>query len=207
MVLNGLEELKDFIDEVDTKNKEFVWTELERDYAIELINLTSVESLFKDCSFSKIDLRGIDTSEVIDMSRMFYHCSNLKILNISDLNTEKVTNMSEMFYGCFMLEELSMDRICTYSVTNMDAMFQLCSNLKNLDISNFDLSNVNEDSYMWMFGGTDALESVKVPKSLSENNLSKMFLGNQDKVTIERVFSNMSPNNKKDGSFCTTSLF
>ena len=31
---------------------------------------------------------------------MFYECSYLKELNISNFYTNNVTNMSDMFYGC-----------------------------------------------------------------------------------------------------------
>ena len=34
------------------------------------------------------------------MCRMFYGCSSLKELNISNFNTNKVTTMYSMFYGC-----------------------------------------------------------------------------------------------------------
>ena len=34
------------------------------------------------------------------MSHMFYGCSSLKELNLSNFNTNNVTNMECMFYGC-----------------------------------------------------------------------------------------------------------
>ena len=41
------------------------------------------------------------------MSGMFYECSSLKELNLSNFNTNNVTNMSHMFYGCSSLKEIN----------------------------------------------------------------------------------------------------
>ncbi len=37
------------------------------------------------------------------MSFMFYECSSLTSLNLSNFNTNKVNNMSYMFYNCSSL--------------------------------------------------------------------------------------------------------
>ena len=42
----------------------------------------------------------LNTSQVIDMSSMFYCCSSLTALELSHFNTSHVTAMGEMFYGC-----------------------------------------------------------------------------------------------------------
>ena len=40
------------------------------------------------------------------MSGMFYDCENLKILKISNLNTSNVKDMSSMFFNCEGLNEI-----------------------------------------------------------------------------------------------------
>ena len=42
------------------------------------------------------------------MSGMFYGCSSLEDLNISNFNTNNVTNMSYMFYNCNHLKDLNL---------------------------------------------------------------------------------------------------
>ena len=42
-----------------------------------------------------------------DMSMMFWGCSSLKELNLSNFNTSKVTNMESMFSNCNSLENLN----------------------------------------------------------------------------------------------------
>ena len=41
------------------------------------------------------------------MSYMFYGCSSLKEINISNFNTNNATDMSGMFYGCSSLKEIN----------------------------------------------------------------------------------------------------
>ena len=55
------------------------------------------------------------------MSSMFYSCSNLTSLDVSNFDTSKVTDMGGMFYSC--------------------------SNLTSLDVSNFDTSNANKHGF------------------------------------------------------------
>ncbi len=43
------------------------------------------------------------TNNIKDMSFMFYECSSLTSLNLSNFNTNKVNNMSYMFYNCSSL--------------------------------------------------------------------------------------------------------
>ena len=47
------------------------------------------------------------------MNRMFYGCSLLQELNISNFRTKNVTDMSEMFSGCSSLKELNLNNFNT----------------------------------------------------------------------------------------------
>ena len=58
---------------------------------------------------------------------MFYRCSSLKELNLSNFNTNNVTYMYLMFYGCSSLKELNLSNFNTNNVTNMIGMFDRCS--------------------------------------------------------------------------------
>ena len=59
----------------------------------------------KDCSFMfyyckniiNIDLSNFDTSNIINMERMFCGCENLIDINLSNFETKNVTNMSLCF--------------------------------------------------------------------------------------------------------------
>ena len=73
---------------------------------------------------------------------MFYICSNLTTLDLSNFNTSKVTNMNYMFASCEKLTTLDLSNFNTSRVTNMGYMFNFCNKLIDLDISNFDMSKV-----------------------------------------------------------------
>ncbi|WP_417303950.1 BspA family leucine-rich repeat surface protein [Ellagibacter isourolithinifaciens] len=105
--------------------------------------VTDMTSMFDGCSkLASLDLSSFDTSKVASMSSMFYRCSKLSSLDLSGLDTSKVTSMSGMFYGCSSLKSLDLSSFDTSKVTSMYCMFQGCSSLASLDLSSFDTSNV-----------------------------------------------------------------
>ena len=55
---------------------------------------------YKCSSLKKLNLSNFNTNNVTNMVGMFYGCSSLKVLNLSNFNTNNVTNMWDMFYGC-----------------------------------------------------------------------------------------------------------
>ncbi|EAE4601383.1 BspA family leucine-rich repeat surface protein, partial [Listeria monocytogenes] len=93
-----------------------------------------------------------------DMSFMFFQCTGLEELDVSNFDTNSVTNMSYMFYKCAGLEELDLSNFDTSSVTDMSFMFFQSTGLKKLDLSNFDTSSVTNMSYM--FATCTALKSL-----------------------------------------------
>ena len=50
-----------------------------------------------------------------------------------------------MFYNCSSLVNLDLSNFDTSSLTTMGCMFRNCSKLTSLDLSNFDFTNVNVD--------------------------------------------------------------
>ena len=111
-----------------------------------------------------VNLQGVDTSKVTDMSYMFFNngmnVDNLEI-DFKFMNTSNVINMSYMFKGTgynalgFTLDVSNFD---TSKVTDMRGMFyQTGFNNPNftLDVSNFDTSNVTDMSYMFNYTGAN----------------------------------------------------
>ena len=74
----------------------------------------------------------LNTSQVTNMSNMFYHCSGLTILDVSHFNTANVTDMSGMFYECTGLTSLDLRSFNTANVTDMLEMFISCTNLTTI---------------------------------------------------------------------------
>ena len=97
----------------------------------------------------ELDLSSFDTSQVTNMSGMFYNMSNLTTLNLSSFDTSQVTNMSGMFYRMSSLTTLNLSNFDTSKVMNMSGMFQGMSNLTTLNLSNFDTSQATNMSLMF----------------------------------------------------------
>ena len=90
------------------------------------------------------NLRLLDTSKVISMGDMFYNCTELTSIDVSNFKTSNVTDMSEMFWNCTRLTSLDVSNFNTSNVTDMSWMFCYCGNVTNLDVSNWNTSNVTD---------------------------------------------------------------
>ena len=110
----------------------------------------------EDSSNIFYDFRGVkeinfdnnyDTSNAIDMSRMFLNCTSLTELDLTSFDTSNVTSMYAMF--CMwdtninyfptnnLLNITFGPNFNTSNVTDMQSMFAGLSELKELDVSNF----------------------------------------------------------------------
>ena len=127
--------------------------------------------LFGDCSnLTNLDLRGFNTSNVVNMSRMFYQCRSLSSLDLGNFDTSNVTKMSGMFAECNSLINLDLSSFNTSNVTSMHAMFYGCDSLTNLDLSSFNTSNVT-DMYS-MFNGCRSLVNLDCAPRRRASNLT-----------------------------------
>ena len=126
-------------------------------------------------------LEMLDTSNVTDMSFMFYACgqsSNVFTLDFGDtFNTSNVTDMSYMFYYCgYDCEAFTLDMgtgFDTSKVTNMKWMFFRCGDsskaFTTLDLSTFtvsadtDISNMASQIPVTTFIFGDGWAGAKLP--------------------------------------------
>lgn len=113
-------------------------------------NLKNANHMFYDCrTRTSLDLSGLDTSLVTNMSYMFSAMHGLKTLDISNFNTSKVTDMQFMFQNCYNLNPININSFNTSLVTLMNSMFSNCNNVTSLDLTNFDTSKVTSMSSMF----------------------------------------------------------
>ena len=80
------------------------------------------------------------------MGCMFWGCSSLKELNLSNFNTNNVTYMTCMFDGCSSLKELNLSNFNTNNVTNMVCMFDGCSDQFQNKIRS-EYKNIKEEAF------------------------------------------------------------
>lgn len=148
-------------------------------------NVTDMSGMFFGCSnLTSINFNGFDTSNVTDMSGMFTNCSNLTSLDLSKFDTSNVTNMEGMFSNCGFAS-LDLHTFSTSNVTNMNSLFSGCKKLASLNLSSFDTSNVT--SMPNMFAGCPGLQSLDLRSFNTSNvtDMSKMFWNDTNLVNID----------------------
>lgn len=97
--------------------------------------VTSTHRMFEARAVESLDLSGLDTSRVTDMSCMFRGCERLECVDLSSFDTSRVTNMNAMFEGCSSLRGLDLSGFDASQVKRMKAMFRGCTSLKRWAIS------------------------------------------------------------------------
>ena len=112
----------------------------------------NLNEMFYNCSLlSSINLSNFNTNNVTNMSYMFSNCYSLNSINLSNFNTNNVTNMSDMFYNCSSLNSINLSNFNTNNVTYMSYMFRFCSSLNSINLSNFNCDKISK---------TDGIENM-----------------------------------------------
>ena len=146
-------------------------------------NLTSCEMI--------IGLENLDTSNVLNMSYMFYNLgySTMERFDVSKLNTENVENMSYMFAYPYVssgegtIKEINFgENFNTSNVTTMEGMFKELGrySLEKLDISSFETNKVENMSQMFFGCGVNEMTELNLGNNFNtENviNMQEMFKG------------------------------
>lgn len=124
------------------------------------IYASSVSSLFSDCKLftnqtvndviSKINIDYINPNGLVWLFSGLEVISKLN-LGIWDFSKLEVSNMKNMFQGCKGLKELKgIKNLVNTKVTNTSSMFEDCASLEEIDISDWDTSNVEDFSRMFL---------------------------------------------------------
>ena len=92
-------------------------------------NITDMSEMFYSCGYLA-SLPLFDTSSVTNMASMFQYCSHLASVPLFD--TSNVTNMINMFYSCTSLTTVPL--FDTSNVTTMGGMFEVCTSLTSVPL-------------------------------------------------------------------------
>ena len=147
-------------------------------------NATNLYGMFGTCNSYLTTIPNFDTSNVTDMSRMFYYCYRLS--NIPNFNTNNVINMQRMFERCYDITIAP--NFNTSKVIDMGAMFKQC--IKLTSIPNFDTSNVINMSQM-----LDGCEKLTTIPNFDTNNVTNMYNMFSDCRIITTIPNNFNTNN------------
>ena len=136
---------------------------------------------------------------------LFYRCSSLTKINLSNFNTNNLSNINGLFSGCSSLININLSNFNTNNVTDMTCLFRRCSSLTNIDLSNFKTNNF--DGMYRMFSECSSLTNIDL-SNFNTNNVIQMgcmFEGCSSLTNID--LSNFNTNNVIDmvGMFCRCS--
>ena len=148
-------------------------------------NVTSMESMFWLCSnLTSLDVSNFDVSNVESFYGMFWGCRNLTSLDLSNWMPIKATSFNRMFANCSSLTDLDLSSFNTPEATDMSFMIANCSSLKNVDLSGINTSKVTNMNSM--FSGSSALESIDISNFNTESvtDMDYMFSACVALITI-----------------------
>ena len=142
---------------------------------IDTSNITDMSELFYNKEDINIDVSKWNVSNVKDMNRMFYNCEDFNC-DLSNWDVSKVENMERMFHYC---EKFNCD-LSNWNVSkvkNTSYMFYRCENF-DCDLSNWNVSNVEKIDHMFcecrIFIGK-GLDNWNISKKVTD--MSNMFDG------------------------------
>ena len=152
--------------------------------------VTDMSGMFYACNCKGLNLEGIDTSNVINMSAMFYDFK--EELDLSSFDTRNVTDMSGMFMGGYKdpgfsaTVSLNLSSFNTEKVTDMSLMFyDTYFDLSGLNLGNFDTENVIDMG--GMFCDCDSLTTLNLNNFDTSNvkTMGSMFSGCSSLTTLD----------------------
>ena len=99
----------------------------------------------------KANLTKMNTKFMTSMFCMFNDCNSLtSVGDLANWNISNVTDMRDMFCGCNSLTSVGdLSKWDTSKVTNMWDMFYGCNSFEQIDVNNWNMSNVQDVSYMF----------------------------------------------------------
>ncbi|EAF6118322.1 BspA family leucine-rich repeat surface protein [Listeria monocytogenes] len=156
----------------------------------------SCNNLFSNSIVTNLDLRNLDTSNVTNMTAMFYE-SAATSLDMSSFKTSNVTTMFNMFYGS-AATSLDLSSFDTSNVTSMANMFY-GSAATSLDVSHFKTSNVTAMYSMFRNSAATSLDLSSFDTS-NVVAMSNMFYGSAA-ISLDLSSFNTSKASTMQGMF------
>ena len=103
---------------------------------------------------------GFASCSITKTSSMFYGCSALTSVNLSNVKLQTVTDAGGMFYNCALLTSVTFGNNSPFSsTTSMQSMFLYCKSLTTINgLSYIQTSNVTNMKYMFVSAGVLKLE-------------------------------------------------
>ncbi len=119
--------------------------------------VTKFELMFRNVPIVTLDVSRWKTTNVTSIASMFATCESLqRITGLENWDTGKVTNMNGVFLNCSSLQELNIGNWDVSNVTSMENMLYAMP-LKTLDLNNWKTSNVTSMENMFFSAKMESL--------------------------------------------------
>ena len=160
-------------------------------------NVENYTEMFYGCrSLKTLNVSDWKMGKAKSMKGMFLRCEGLESLDVSKWDVSSCTDFAEMFRECHKLRGVQFTSWDTSKATAMGGMFQSCGATTvwaegghrdaggfvayviplNLDLSMFDLSNVETTAKMFAYAKARLTIGEKMRKTVKCRNMSGMFL-------------------------------
>ena len=107
--------------------------------------IVAMTYMFNNSKTTSIDTSSFNTSDVTDMTGMFYNVNNIEEIDVSSFDTSKVTMMPAMFYGDSCLKSINLSNFNTSNVTSVSCMFSGDTSLTDVNLDNWDMSKCSNN--------------------------------------------------------------
>ncbi len=138
--------------------------------------VTNMSMMFRGCSsLTAIDVSGWDTSNSSTFEGFFYGCSGLASVEVSGWNTSKGLYFSGVFFDCRQLTEIGVSGWDMSKAEYLNNMFYGCASLTSLDLGSWQTSNVG--AMLQVFRGCTSLTTLNLSSwdLSSATNITDMF--------------------------------
>ena len=125
------------------------------------LNTSKVKSMinmFIGSYASAINMAGIDTSNVEDISFIFQGARNVTSLNLANLNVTKVRYMMQPFFNMSSLTHLDLSNWNLESFTSLNSFLRFTSSLESVNLTGFKTDHITDMGQMFMGSGVKTLD-------------------------------------------------
>ena len=134
--------------------------------------VTNMSGMFQGAKVANPDVSNWNTSQVTDLSDMF-NGATAATPDVAKWDTSQVTKMESVFAAATAAKP-DVSKWKTNKVTNMHNMFAGASSIENLDVSGWDISQVEEETVADVFA-TEGRTSVRIKGAALKRNISSWF--------------------------------
>ncbi|WP_338231247.1 BspA family leucine-rich repeat surface protein [Companilactobacillus muriivasis] len=144
--------------------------------------VTNMNAMFDYSGIEELNLSGMDTSQVTDMTNMFSDMTNIKELDLSSFNTDKVTSLADLFMNDKSLVKVDISGFSGSNLKSINGMFSGCSALESIDLSKIYVTNLGSEN-SGMFEETTNLKKIKV------NGTTLLEGGSMPNIVATKVYT------------------